>query len=54
MTIVYRSIENSEDTNILQKDLDEISNWACKWQLKFNVYYYESQGIIHSLQIVTP
>ena len=35
--IVYRPIINSDDTNMLQKDLDEISNWACKWQLKFNV-----------------
>ena len=40
---------------MLQKDLDESFNWACKWQLTMlaSVYYYESQGIIHSLQIVT-
>ena len=35
--IVHRQIINSDDTDMLQKDLDEISNWACKWQLKFNV-----------------
>ena len=27
----------SAPADILQKGLDEISNWACKWQLKFNV-----------------
>jgi len=26
--IVYQPIDNSEDTNIMQKDLDEIFNWA--------------------------
>ena len=42
------SIINSEDTDILQKGLDEISKWACKRQLKFNV-----SKVWHSLQIVT-
>ena len=53
------SIINSEDTEIL---LDEISNWACKQQLKFNVqsvsvhvYYYTShkESFTASLQIVS-
>ena len=35
--IVYRSISNNDDTTLLQKDLDEISNWAHIWQMKFNV-----------------
>jgi len=35
--IMYRSINSSGDTSILQRDLDEITNWANKWQLKFNV-----------------
>ena len=35
--IVFRSISNNDDTTLLQKDLDEISNWAHVWQMKFNV-----------------
>ena len=53
--IVYWSIIKGEDTDILQKHLDEIFNWACKWHLNLmliSVYYCESQGIVHSLQIV--
>ena len=35
--IIYCSISNNDDTTLLQKDLDEISNWAHVWQMKFNV-----------------
>ena len=35
--IVYRSISSNDNTTLLQKDLDEISNWAHVWQMKCNV-----------------
>ena len=35
--VVYRTINNEKDATLLQKDIDEISRWAQKWQMNFNV-----------------
>ena len=37
--IVYRHniISNSDDTNLLQQDINSIAEWASLWQMKFNV-----------------
>ena len=33
----YRTITTDEDTIQLQRDLDQLQEWAAKWQLRFNV-----------------
>ena len=35
--LLYRSINSTEDSLILQKDLELLSQWATVWQMKFNV-----------------
>ena len=35
-TKLYNEICSFEDCENLQKDLDAVSDWACKWQLKLN------------------
>jgi len=35
--LLYRIITSKEDTIQLQHDLDQLQEWADKWQLKFNV-----------------
>ena len=35
--ILYRTITTEEDAIQLQNDLDQLSAWAIKWQLRFNV-----------------
>ncbi len=34
--IIYREINNDQDHVTLQEDLDNLNNWANKWQLDFN------------------
>ena len=34
--IVYRKIAGSEDAGNLQKDLDMLTEWQSRWQMKFN------------------
>ena len=34
--LLYRVIQSPQDTEILQKDLTSLCNWAEKWQMKFN------------------
>ena len=36
-SIVYREIVTPEDHSILQKDLDQLSNWSSKWLMHFNI-----------------
>ena len=43
-TKVYSHIRNNDDCELLQNDLDSLSNWSEKWQLKFNV---GKCGIMH-------
>ena len=33
---IYTTINNNEDKNKLQCELNELVNWANKWQLKIN------------------
>ena len=35
--LLYRTINSEEDAIQLQNDLDQLSTWANKWQLRFNV-----------------
>ena len=35
--LLYRTINSIEDSLILQKDLELLSQWATVWQMKFNV-----------------
>jgi hypothetical protein len=34
--LLYRRVTTTEDTNILQKDLDKIHDWSKEWQMEFN------------------
>ena len=34
--VVYREIVNDYDAEMLQKDLDTLSNWEKTWQIRFN------------------
>ena len=34
--LLYRTINNSEDTSLLQQDLDRLHQWTIKWQMQFN------------------
>ena len=34
--IIYRNINSKHDTKTLQEDLDTLSEWETKWQMKFN------------------
>jgi hypothetical protein len=35
-TKIFNAIEASEDSEILQEDINQLVNWSHKWQLKFN------------------
>jgi len=35
--LLYRTITTDEDTTQVQCDLDQLQEWATKWQLRFNV-----------------
>ena len=35
--LLYRVINSAEDANMLQEDLNRLSEWANTWQLRFNV-----------------
>ncbi len=34
--LIYRYVNNKEDSDILQKDLDQLCAWENKWQMSFN------------------
>ena len=34
--LLYRTIKNSEDQNIIQNDLEALERWADDWGMKFN------------------
>ena len=36
-TKLFRSVENLMDGSLLQKDLDDVTGWADRWQMQFNV-----------------
>ena len=42
--IIYVAVNNNEDKDKLQNELNELVNWANKWQLKIN---YDECHIIH-------
>ena len=35
--LIYRVTNSSADHQLLQQDLNALSNWATKWQMKFNM-----------------
>ena len=48
-TKIYRKIlDPIIDYQLLQADLNNLSEWACKWQLRFNADECESMHITHS------
>ncbi len=34
--LIYRYVNNKEDSDILQKDLDQLCGWVNKWKMSFN------------------
>ena len=34
--LLYRSVNNQSDSELLQKDLANLENWEKTWQMKFN------------------
>ncbi len=64
---VFRQVNDLEDRQILQQDLDELTQWATKWQMKFNAakckimhlgygntdqkYYLHEMGQPYELQV---
>ena len=34
---IFRSVNSQEDIRILQEDLSELTIWADRWQLPFNI-----------------
>ncbi len=32
-TLIYRYVNNKEDSNNLQKDIDQLCEWENKWQM---------------------
>ena len=34
--VIYRTISGDHDADLLQTDLDQLSDWASTWQMKFN------------------
>ena len=48
-TKIYRELADPIiDSQLLQADLANLSEWACKWQLRFNADKCESMRITHS------
>ena len=48
-TKIYRELADPiTDSQLLQADLTNLSEWACKWQLRFNADKCESMRITHS------
>ena len=35
-SLLYRTIHNQTDSNLLQRDLTTLENWENKWQMSFN------------------
>ena len=36
-SILYREIQTPKDHDVLQTDLNKLSEWATKWQMNFNI-----------------
>ena len=34
--VIYRAISGDNDVDLLQTDLDRLTDWECTWQMKFN------------------
>ena len=43
--VLYRNIESPTDCQILQDDLNRLSQWDTDWQMKFNVAKYHSKRV---------
>ena len=43
-TKIFRQMNNEDDRQELQRDLDRLSRWSEKWQLRFNV---EKCNVMH-------
>ena len=39
--LLYRQIESQDDQQIIQKDLEELENWASTWGMRFNIQCHE-------------
>ena len=37
-TVLYRAIKSPTDHQVLQEDLLNLTDWASRWQMKFNIY----------------
>ena len=44
---MYREIKSAGDITILQNDLDALTLWVTKWQMRFNVQKFLAMQITH-------
>jgi hypothetical protein len=44
--LLYRTIHNQTDSNLLQRDLTTLENWENKWQMSFNAKMHCHQNSI--------
>ena len=44
-SLLYRAVEIPQDCQSLQEDLDKLTQWSCKWQMKFNIPKCKSLSI---------
>ena len=45
--LLYQTIKSTEDSFILQKDLELLSQWATVWQMKFNIIIEMHSDSLH-------
>ncbi len=50
--LIYRYVNNKEDSDILQKDLDQLCEWENKWQMSFNPSKCSVMRITRKKQLV--
>ena len=44
-SLLYCAVEIPQDCQSLQDDLDKLTQWSCKWQMKFNITKCKSLSI---------
>ena len=52
--LLYRRIETTNDTDLLQEDLEKLSDWSKLWLMNFNVKKCNSMSITTKKKVLTP